>query len=258
MEILYPKLGYLLQGGLYFVQNEVGIGRPEEAYHQAFRIWLEENDIPYASKKPHPLTYRGQVAHTLYPDFVIDKKITVELKAKPRYLQSGDWVQIMNYLKCRKDKLGLLVNMGLDRVHIQRILREKSVSRQNFDWRAWENKPDPVLKTIRLLIETLFNEHQTGYGREVVDAILYFALSKEEIGFKTSPTVETSYKEISFGKTMIDCIILEQKVVFCHTALFDDLSFARSRATAFRKDLDLPYGIAVNFGKETFTVQTFS
>ncbi len=161
-------------------------------------------------------------------------------------------------MKFRGDKLGLLVNMGLDRVHIQRILREQCDSSYVCDWNAWENKKDPVLKTIQLLIESLYHEHQTGYGREVVDALLYFALNIECVDFSTSPTAETSYKETSFGKTPIDCIVLDQKVVFCHTALFDDLSFTRSRATAFMKDLDLPYGIAVNFGKETLSIKTFS
>lgn len=258
MEIVYPKLSYLLQGGLYFVQNEVGIGRPEEAYHQAFRMWLEENDIPYTSKNPHPLTYRNKVAHILYPDFVIDDKITVELKAKPRFLQAGDWVQIVNYLKLRGDKLGFLINMGLDRVHNQRVLREQSVTNSVCDWSAWEDKQEPALKTVQFLVETLYHEHQTGYGREVMDALLYFALNTENIDFITSPAVDTSYKETSFGKKPIDCIVLDQKVVFCHTSLFDDLSFTRSRATAFMKDLDLPYGVAVNFGKEILTVQAFS
>lgn len=258
MEIFYPKLSYLLQGGLYFVQNEVGIGRPEEAYHQAFKLWLDENDISYVSKPPHPLTYCKQVAHTLFPDFVIEDKISVELKAKPRFLQSGDWVQILNYLKCRGDKLGLLVNMGLDRVYIQRVLREKPETYLTCDWNAWQNKKDPVLKTIQFLIESLYHEHQTGYGREVVDALLYFAFRTEGVDFNPTPTVETSYKETSFGKTPIDCIVLGQQVVFCHTALFDDLSFSSSRVKAFMKDLALPLGIAVNFGKETLAVKAFS
>lgn len=258
MEIIYPKLSYTLQGGLYFVQNEVGIGRPEEAYHQAFKLWLEEKGIPYASKKPHPLTYRSQVAHILYPDFVIDGKITIELKAKLRFLQAGDWVQIMNYLKFRGDKLGLLVNMGLDRVYNQRVLREQSITNYVSDWSAWEDRQEPVLKTIQILIESLYHEYQTGYGREVVDALLYSAFSTEGVDFITSPTLETLYKETSFGKMPVDCIVLDQKIVFCHTALFDDLSYTRSRADAFMKDLDLPYGIAVNFGKETLAVKVFS
>lgn len=247
-----------MQGGLFFVQNEVGIGRSEEIYHQAFKMWLDENDIPYASKPPHPLMYRTQVAHTLFPDFVIEDKLSIELKARPRFLQSGDWVQIMNYLKLREDQLGLLVNMGLGRVHIQRVLREKAETRCDFDWSAWQNKQEPVFKTIQFVFETLYQEHQTGYGREVVDALLYFALKTEGVRFISTPTVESTYKAVSFGRTPLDCIVLDQQVVLCHTALFDDLSFSHSRVKAFMKDLAVPYGVAVNFGKETLAVKVFA
>jgi hypothetical protein len=56
--------------GFFAVQNDVGLGRNEEAYQRAFEIWTAEERIPVASKPPVQLLLRDRVAHTLYPDLV--------------------------------------------------------------------------------------------------------------------------------------------------------------------------------------------
>ena len=53
--MIYQEKTRTLRKGLFEVQNEVGLGRQEEGYHQAYRIWLADNGIPFASKPPHPL-----------------------------------------------------------------------------------------------------------------------------------------------------------------------------------------------------------
>ena len=94
--MIHPDLSYALQGGLFTVQNGVGLGRPEEVYHQAFTIWLKRNGFHYISKPPYPLRYDGEIVHTLFPDLIVEDNIVIELKAKARKLQAGDWVQIIN------------------------------------------------------------------------------------------------------------------------------------------------------------------
>ena len=76
--MIYEERTKLARRGLFEVQNEVGLGRREEAYHQAFRIWLEGLEVPHQSKAPHYLNLDGGVAHTLHPDFVLWDAITVE------------------------------------------------------------------------------------------------------------------------------------------------------------------------------------
>jgi len=71
----------VVRRGFFDVQNRVGVGRDEEDYHQAMQLWLDENRVPYKSKCPHPLTWYGQVAHKLFPDFVAWEQITIEMKA---------------------------------------------------------------------------------------------------------------------------------------------------------------------------------
>lgn len=123
--MIYEDKTGLIRRGLFDVQNEVGLGRKEEVFHQAFHSWLEEQTIPHFSKKAHPLLLYGEVAHVLCPDFVVWDCISIEMKAVSRHLRDEERVQIFNYLKRREDKLGLLVNMGLDRVHVERIVYDR-------------------------------------------------------------------------------------------------------------------------------------
>ena len=56
--------------------------------------------------------------------------VSVEIKAVSRRLNLSEWVQIRDYMKCRGESLGLLVNFGLDRVHVERVTHTpRSLSR---------------------------------------------------------------------------------------------------------------------------------
>jgi hypothetical protein len=79
--LIYEEKTELLRRGLFDVQNEVGLGKDEEAYHQAYKMWLDSEGVPHRSKPPHNLELGGEMAHTLYPDFVAWDAITIELKA---------------------------------------------------------------------------------------------------------------------------------------------------------------------------------
>jgi hypothetical protein len=70
MPLLLEKETHLLRRCFFEVQDEVGLGRHEEAYHRACWLWFEENRVPVVSKVPHRLLLRGDEAHVLFPDFV--------------------------------------------------------------------------------------------------------------------------------------------------------------------------------------------
>jgi GxxExxY protein len=109
--LIYEEKTEILRRCFFDVQNEVGLGRQEEDYHSACKMWGSNHTVPLTSKQPHPLSFHGQVALTLFPDLVAWDSITIELKAVPRSLRKTEFVQLFDYLKCRNDRLGLLVNM---------------------------------------------------------------------------------------------------------------------------------------------------
>jgi hypothetical protein len=70
MSLDFEEQTYLLRRCFFDVQNEVGRGRQEEAYHRGCELWFAEQCLPVASKLPHRLILRGEPAHSLFPDFV--------------------------------------------------------------------------------------------------------------------------------------------------------------------------------------------
>lgn len=252
--MIYEKETALLRKGLFEVQNQVGLGRHEDIYHKALVLWLQNEGVPYTSKEPHPLLFDGKTAHTLYPDLVAWNKITIELKAVPRYLQDSERVQIFNYLKRRNDKLGLLVNMGLDRAHIERIVFDPPVYEHTEDWAHWNDHITGADRNTGLrareILQKIYDAHQTGYGTEVLEKLISFGLAKNGLHYKTSPTGTSMFHEQILGETPFDCIVIENRLLLVFTALFDNNQFNISRGLSFMKCLHIPWGIAVNFGKK--------
>lgn len=241
--------------GLFDVQNEVGLGRDEERYHQAYKIWLQEKGIPFESKSHHPLAYQGVTIHTLYPDFILWDSITLELKAVTRRLSDRDRVQIYNYLKRRGDQLGLLVNMGLER-----IICDQPKTTFVECWDCWAHGVPSDVQTIgdkiRRGLSGVYAEHGTGYGREIVEFFVAALLKHAEVRVTKSPSAHVSFHGISLGSSPLDCIVIDRKVLFVWSALFDDNGYNIHRGRSFMSALGLDWGIAVNFGKRKLEINS--
>jgi len=251
--MIYQEKTRTLRKGLFEVQNEVGLGRQEEGYHQAYRIWLADNGIPFASKPPHPLMLGGQVAHTLYPDFTAWDDITVELKARPRKLEDSDFVQLFDYLKCRADRLGLLVNMGLERVHVERVVYDPPECELEENWDYWaggiQGRDRGLGTEVRDALRHIYGTHTTGYSTEVTGKLIHFELSRRGIPFVVSPVARSFYHEQVVEERPLDCLVIDGRLLLVFTALFDSNDFNIAYGKSFMEALGLEWGIAVNFGK---------
>ena len=89
-------------------------------------------------------------------------------------------VQIFDYLKCRGDRLGLLVNMGLDRVYVERFIWEPVEYELAEDWNYWTGQITGDARRVGSLVRdallAIFRAHGTGYGTEVTGKLLHFSL----------------------------------------------------------------------------------
>jgi GxxExxY protein len=201
--VIYEEETELLRRGFFDVQNEVGLGHREEVYHRAMAHWLKQRGIPYVSKAPLALLIEGRPAHTLYPDLTVWSKITIELKSLPRHLREPEQVQMFNYLKRQHHTLGLLVNMGLDRVHVRRIVHEAPAYEWSEDWGAWRDRIDGGARTmgirVRDLLRSLYDVHQTGYGSEVVESLIHAALQDRDIRYAKSPVAASVFQGCRLG-----------------------------------------------------------
>lgn len=252
MSLIYEEKTELLRRCFFEVQNEVGLGRQEEAYHQACKLWLEEHKIPHASKPPHRILLEGQEAYVLYPDFVVWDSITVELKAVPRKLSQGEFVQLFDYLKFRQDRVGLLVNMGLDRVQVDRVAHDMPKTQCVEDWKYWTGQiaetDREVGISVRNAMRSIYGAHGTGYGDEVTKRLIFCALSVQGLRFQDSPASKAYYHDVEVGESPLDCVVIENDVLLTYTTLFDNNQFAINRGLSYLRALNIEWGVAVDLG----------
>jgi len=121
-EIIYPDLSYQIVGILFKVYKSLGGGLQEKIYQRAIGQALLNGNITFQDEVRFDLQYNGSTIGKYFIDFVIDKKIALEIKSK-RTLYRSDFRQIYAYLKRSGLELGILVRFGLNGVETKRVLR---------------------------------------------------------------------------------------------------------------------------------------
>lgn len=124
-ELLYKDLVYKIQGAIFEVYKTLGPGFKESVYQKALIEEFKNQQIPFEKEKSLKISYREKEVGFYKPDFVIDDKIILEIKAVPEmsvYFET----QLYYYLKATDYKLGLLANFGCDGgVDIRRRIYDK-------------------------------------------------------------------------------------------------------------------------------------
>jgi GxxExxY protein len=123
MESLYLKEEtYKIIGICMEVHKILGKGHSEIIYGDALEYEFKKNEIPYNREMKFNITYKEIILpHHYFSDFVIFDEIILEIKAI-QLLSSSEIKQTLNYLAASKNKLGLLVNFGEDRLKYKRII----------------------------------------------------------------------------------------------------------------------------------------
>ncbi|MDP2939991.1 MAG: GxxExxY protein [Candidatus Omnitrophota bacterium] len=124
------SLSYKLRGAFFDVYNTLGPSFKESIYHNALVFEFTTQGIPFKEKVRMPIFYKNKQVGIYEPDFVIDNKILIEIKAVPTLLKLFD-MQLYYYLKGTPYELGFLVNFGSDKIQIKRRIQDKSVLKIN-------------------------------------------------------------------------------------------------------------------------------
>lgn len=124
-DFLYPELTYKIRGAMYKVHKTLGSGHKESVYCKALEQELKLQGIPFETEKTIPVVYEGVKVGNYRPDFVIDGKVLIELKATPILPMQAER-QLSYYLRGTEYKLGLLVNFGSNSLTIVRKIWDKA------------------------------------------------------------------------------------------------------------------------------------
>ncbi len=118
---MYKDLSYKIIGCLYEVHKELGSIHKENIYHRALSIEFSDKNISFIEEKPINIKYKDKKVGVYRPDFIIDNKIILEIKAVP-IITKAIRNQVYYYIKGTKYKLALLANFGVNKVNVKRFI----------------------------------------------------------------------------------------------------------------------------------------
>jgi GxxExxY protein len=98
-------------GSAMEVHRTLGCGFLESVYEQALAIEFELRNISFERQETIDVLYKGKQAKEFICDFLVDRKVLVEIKAIAQ-LTNNEEAQVLNYLKATEIKVGLLINFG--------------------------------------------------------------------------------------------------------------------------------------------------
>lgn len=108
-------------GSAYEVAGSLGHGFLEAVYRNALHHELEERGLVVEAERHYPVHYKAKQVGTYYADLVVAETVIIELKTVET-LTRDHVSQVINYLRASGLSVGLLINFGLPRIQIRRVL----------------------------------------------------------------------------------------------------------------------------------------
>jgi len=110
-KLIYPELSYQVRGAIFTVYETLGPYHKELIYNNALSEEFKKKKIPFKKEASISVIYKGKKVGIYRPDFLVDNKIVIELKAAEK-LPLNDEKQLSYYLNGSPYRLGFLVNFG--------------------------------------------------------------------------------------------------------------------------------------------------
>ena len=121
--LLEPELSYKVQGIFYDVSNKYGQGLKEQIYQKALAEEFTKHKILFEQQKRINIFSMdsGKLLGSYIPDFVIEDKIILEIKASV-FTTKENINQQISYLKASAYEIGYLVNFGTNKLYVSRSI----------------------------------------------------------------------------------------------------------------------------------------
>lgn len=120
----YSEITSKIIGCAMNVHKTLGNGFQEVIYQRALAIELRDVEIEFSREFEMPIFYKLKQIGTRRVDFLIDKNISVEIKAT-KNLNDVHFAQAINYLEAYNLEIGLLINFGENSLIFKRLSNKK-------------------------------------------------------------------------------------------------------------------------------------
>lgn len=125
-EYKYSEITEKVIGACMKVHTELGSGFQEVIYQRAVQIEFRRLGLSFQREVPMPVYYQNFHVGNRRVDFLVEGKISVELKAIAN-LESPQLAQAKNYLEAYNIEVGLLINFGAPSLQFKRLLNRKYI-----------------------------------------------------------------------------------------------------------------------------------
>lgn len=122
--VKYSDLTHMVIGCAMQVHKKLGNGFQELIYQRALEIELQKCNISFEREYEMPIFYDDAQIGSRRVDFLIDRKICLELKAIIQ-LEPVHMAQAINYLEAFNLEIGLLINFGSSSLQFHRLINNK-------------------------------------------------------------------------------------------------------------------------------------
>jgi GxxExxY protein len=126
-ELKYKEITEKVIGSAMRVHAALGNGFQEVIYQRALAIELEELHVKFEREFSMPVYYKNKQVGERRVDFLVEKMISVELKAILN-LEPVHLAQAKNYLEAYNLEIGLLINFGAISLQFKRLQNQKYVN----------------------------------------------------------------------------------------------------------------------------------
>jgi GxxExxY protein len=123
-EYKHSELTGKIIGCAFEVHKVLGNGFQEVVYQRALAIELEECQLMFAREFDMPIFFKGRHIGSRRVDFLVEDKVSVELKAIS-ILNDEHLAQAINYLEAYNLEVGMLINFGGSSLQFKRLLNKK-------------------------------------------------------------------------------------------------------------------------------------
>jgi len=123
-EYKYSELTGKIIGCAMEVHKFLGNGFQEVIYQRALAHEMEIQGLLFSREFEMPVFYKNLQVGTRRVDFLVEEKISVELKALIN-LEAVHLAQAINYLEAYNLEIGLLINFGNIRLEFHRLENKK-------------------------------------------------------------------------------------------------------------------------------------
>ncbi|MFH0989981.1 MAG: GxxExxY protein [bacterium] len=123
-DLKYKDITERIIGCAMRVHNTLGNGFQEVIYQRCMQIELAKNQLNFAREFEMPIFYDDIEVGIRRVDFLVEEKISVELKAVIK-LEDVHLAQALNYLEAYNLEVGLLINFGAKSLEFKRLHNKK-------------------------------------------------------------------------------------------------------------------------------------